>query len=71
LHPLQWTAIVVGVVLVGSVSFGMSGPTAFEWIVIGGAMAAYALAALVGALLTRRMVSRYDATGPGDGRGTP
>jgi hypothetical protein len=63
-HPFQWAAIVAGFILVASLSSSRARLDGFEWVFVAGALVAYALAALVGALLTRRMVSKYDGANP-------
>jgi hypothetical protein len=58
-HPIQWVAVTVGVLLV--VLLGGSMSDALWWGISLVALALFGAAAYIGAMLTRRMVERYDA----------
>ena len=60
-HPYLWAVVVVGAIVVLGAGSIEHYQYSVEWVILAALAAAYALAALVGALLTRRRVRQYDA----------
>jgi hypothetical protein len=60
LHPLGWAAIAVGVLVVGA-GASFSSYDAFAWAVFVPLAVTLGFVAWFGAVVTRRMVERYDA----------